>query len=280
MRQFMTARGALALGEKVYLMGILNITPDSFSDGGRFDTAPAALRHAEEMAAQGADLIDVGAVSTRPFAAPVDEDEEWGRLKGVLPELLRRCPVPVSVDTTSVAVARKCLDLGAAVINDVYGAFRPEMCAVVKEYRAGWVLMHGGAAFAKTEAEPDYPGGVLRHVQDFFDNAMRQAAEYGLPAERLCLDPGFGFAKNTAQNAALLRGLASLDTHGAALLAALSRKRFIGELSGDPDPSDRLGGTLAANVAAVLSGADLIRTHEIPLHRKALDLAENLIKKN
>ena len=134
MRQFMTARGALALGEKVYLMGILNITPDSFSDGGRFDTAPAALRHAEEMAAQGADLIDVGAVSTRPFAAPVDEDEEWGRLKGVLPELLRRCPVPVSVDTTSVAVARKCLDLGAAVINDVYGAFRPEMCAVVKEY--------------------------------------------------------------------------------------------------------------------------------------------------
>lgn len=282
MRQFMTAQGALPLGEKVYLMGILNITPDSFSDGGKYTDPSAALAKAAEMAGQGADLIDVGAVSTRPFAAPVDvdEDEEWGRLSAVLPALLRDCPVPVSVDTTSVTVARQCLALGAAVINDVHGAFRPEMCALIKEYRAGWVLMHGGAAFAKTEAEPDYPGGVLRHVQDFFDNAMRQAAEYGLPAERLCLDPGFGFAKNTAQNAALLRGLSSLETHGAALMAALSRKRFIGALSGDPDASDRLGGTLAANVAAVLAGADLIRTHEIPLHRKALDLAENLIKKN
>ena len=270
---FITARGALPLGEKAYLMGILNVTPDSFSDGSKYNDPSAALKKAEEMAAQGADIIDVGAVSTRPFSKPVTEEEEWGRLKDVLPELLRSCPVPVSVDTTSVSVARRCLDLGAAAINDVSGAFRPEMCELIKEYRAGWVLMHGGAALAKTEAELEYPGGVVRHVQDFFDNVIQQAAEYGLPTEQLCLDPGFGFAKNTAQNAALLRGLSSLDPHGAALMAALSRKRFIGELSGDPDASDRLGGTLAANVAAVLAGADIIRAHEIALHRKALDFA-------
>ena len=273
MYRFMTARGALPLGGKAYLMGILNVTPDSFSDGGLYNSPSAALKRAEEMAAQGADLIDVGAVSTRPFSAPVSEDEEWGRLSAVLPALLRECPVPVSVDTTSVAVARRCLDLGAAVINDVYGAFRPEMGALIKEYRAGWVLMHGGAALAKTEAELEYPGGVVRHIQDFFDDVIRQARDNGLPTEQLCLDPGFGFAKNTAQNAELLRGLSSLDTHGAALMAALSRKRFIGELSCDPDASGRLGGTLAANVAAALAGADIIRAHEIPLHRKALDFA-------
>ena len=270
---FITAAGLLPLGEKPYLMGILNVTPDSFSDGGKYFDPAAALKKAAEMVSQGADLIDVGAVSTRPFSAPVGEEEEWARLSAVLPVLLRECPVPVSVDTTTVSVARRCLDLGAAAINDVSGAFRPEVCELVKEYRAGWVLMHGGAALAKTEAELDYPGGVVRCVQDFFDDVIEQAKEFGLSKEQLCLDPGFGFAKNTEQNAELLRRLSSLDTHGAALMAALSRKRFIGALSGDEDPAGRLGGTLAANVMAVRAGAQIIRTHEIALHRKALDLA-------
>ncbi len=269
---FRTAAGELPLDKKPYLMGILNVTPDSFSDGGKYFAPAAALKRAEEMISQGADLIDVGAVSTRPFSTPVGEEEEWARLAAVLPELLRECSVPVSVDTTSVAVAQRCLALGAAVINDVSGAFRPEVCELIKEYRAGWVLMHGGAALAKTEAEPDYPGGVVRCVQDFFDNVIRQAEENGLSTEQLCLDPGFGFAKNKEQNAELLRKLSSLDTYGAALMAALSRKRFIGALSGDEDPADRLGGTLAANVMAVNAGAQIIRAHEIALHRKAVDL--------
>ena len=273
---FRTAAGALPLDKKPYLMGILNVTPDSFSDGGKYFDPAAALKKAEEMVSQGADLIDVGAVSTRPFSAPVSEQEEWERLSAVLPELLRECPVPVSVDTTTFAVARRCLDLGAAVINDVSGAFRPEMAALVKEYRAGWVLMHGGAALAKTEAELEYPGGVVAHVQAFFDDIIRQAQEYGLSIEQICMDPGFGFAKNTEQNAELLRSMSALDTHGAALMAALSRKRFIGALSGDDDPADRLGGTLAANVMAVRAGAHIIRAHEIALHRKALDFVFNV----
>ena len=273
MSAFITAKGELPLDKKPYLMGILNVTPDSFSDGGLYTDPAAALKKAVEMTSLGADLIDVGAVSTRPFAAPVGEEEEWARLTAVLPALLRECPVPVSVDTTTADVARRCLDLGVAVINDVSGAFRPEMCDLIKEYRAGWVLMHGGAALAKTEAELDYPGGVVRHVQDFFDNVIEQAAENSLPKEQLCLDPGFGFAKNTEQNAELLRSLSALDTHGVALMAALSRKRFIGALSGDDDPADRLGGTLAANVMAVRAGAHIIRAHEIKLHRRALDLA-------
>ena len=276
MRTFRTAAGELPLGQKTYLMGILNVTPDSFSDGGQFNSVSAALRHAEEMASQGADLIDVGAVSTRPFASPVSEEEEWARLSSILPELLRRTALPVSVDTTSVAVARRCLDLGVAVINDVSGVFRPQMGESIKEYRAGWVLMHGGTALTGAEAAADYPGGVVAHVQAFFDDMLRQAAESCLQKEQLCLDPGFGFAKDVAQNVTLLRGLASLDTHGAALMAALSRKRFIGAISNDPDASDRLGGTIAANVASVLAGADLIRTHEIALHRKAIDAAAKL----
>ncbi|MBQ6065275.1 MAG: dihydropteroate synthase [Clostridia bacterium] len=272
MKVFRTAKGELRL-DRPYLMGILNVTPDSFSDGGLYNDAISALAKAEEMAAQGADLIDVGAVSTRPFSAPVSEEEEWARLSAVLPELLRICPVPVSVDTTTVSVARRCLDLGVAIINDVSGAFRPELGELIKEYRAGWVLMHGGAALAKTEAEIDYPEGVVRSVQAFFDDVISQAAANGLPVEQLCLDPGFGFAKNVEQNVELLKNLSSLHTHGAALMAALSRKRFIGAISGDDDPADRLGGTLAANVMAVRAGAQIIRSHEITLHRKALDFA-------
>lgn len=276
MRVFRTAAGELPLGQKVYLMGILNVTPDSFSDGGKFNTAAAALHHAEEMAKQGADLIDVGAVSTRPFAASVSEEAEWERLSGLLPAILRTTDLPVSVDTTSVAVARRCLDLGVAVVNDVSGVFRPEMGELIKQYRAGWVLMHGGTALTGAEAAVDYPGGVVAHVQAFFDDMLRQAAAIGLTKEQLCLDPGFGFAKDVEQNVALLRGLSCLDTNGAALLSALSRKRFIGAISDDPDPTDRLGGTLAANVASVLAGADLIRTHEIALHRRAVDAAAAL----
>ena len=272
MKVFRTAKGDLPL-DKPYLMGILNVTPDSFSDGGKFNTAAAALRHAEEMASLGADLIDVGAVSTRPFSPPVSEEDEWERLSAVLPELLRATSLPVSVDTTSVAVARRCLDLGVAVVNDVSGVFRPEMGELIKEYRAGWVLMHGGTALTGAEAAVDYPGGVVAHVQAFLDEMLRQAAAIGLPKEQLCLDPGFGFAKDVEQNVALLRGLSSLDTHGAALLSALSRKRFIGAISNDPDASDRLGGTLAANVLSVAAGADVIRTHEVALHRKAIDAA-------
>lgn len=276
MRTFRTAAGELPLGQKAYLMGILNVTPDSFSDGGQFNSVSAALRHAEEMASQGADLIDVGAVSTRPFASPVSEEEEWARLSSVLPALLRQTALPVSLDTTSVSVARRCLDLGVAVINDVSGVFRPQMGELIKEYRAGWVLMHGGTALTGAEAAADYPGGVVAHVQAFFDDMARQAAAIGLSEASLCLDPGFGFAKDVEQNVELLRGLSSLDPHGAALMAALSRKRFIGAISGDPDASDRLGGTLAANVASVLAGADVIRTHEIALHRRAIDAAAKL----
>ena len=278
MREFVTASGALALGAKTYIMGILNVTPDSFSDGGRYDGPAQALAHTEAMINDGADMIDIGAVSTRPFSSPVSEDAEWSRLAKIVPELRKMTDLPLSVDTVSVVCAEKCLDAGVDIINDVSGIFRPAMCSLIKKYRAGWVLMHGGTGFAKTEAVVAYPAGIVNHVQMFFDEVLQCAELEGLAKEQLCLDPGFGFAKTDEQNTALLRGFGLLKTDGAALMSALSRKRFIGALSGDKDASDRLGGTLAANVLSAAAGADIIRTHEIALHAKALRTADRVIR--
>ncbi len=226
-RIFSFAGGSLPLGKKTYLMGILNITPDSFYDGGRYFDPAAALKKAVSLAEEGADIIDVGALSTRPNAERADEAEELRRLRSVLPRLRREAAVPISVDTYRPTVARYALGEGADIINDVSGRFSADIAALVKEYGAGWVLMHAGPEDARTETEAAYPLGIVNHVQLFFDCVFQSAAQYEINAEQICLDPGFGFAKNAAQNNVLLKGLSLLNTKGAALLCALSRKRFV-----------------------------------------------------
>lgn len=278
MRNFVFTDHIFPLGKKTYIMGILNVTPDSFSDGGKYSETALALRHAEKMAEEGADIIDIGAVSTRPFSDAVSEETEWMRLKDVLSEIKKHIGVPVSVDTFNVSVAEKCLMAGADIINDVSGVFSSEMAELIKKYNAGWVMMHGGVNIRKTEAVVDFGGGLVEDINCFFSDVIKKAEENGIDRERVLLDAGFGFSKTNEQNIFLLENYDRLETEGAGLLCALSRKRFVGELSGENDTADRLAGTVAANMAAVMRGADVIRVHDVAFHKKCFRAADRFLR--
>ena len=276
MRVFRHKNGAFALGEKTLLMGILNLTPDSFFAASRAENTQNAAEAALRLQSEGADLIDVGACSTRPGGEVASEEEELRRIKTLLPAVLTAVNVPVSVDTFRPAVAREALSLGAAVVNDVSGAFNPETARLVKETGAGYIVMHAGPEGAATADRVDYPLGIVNEVQGFFDEMLEKLVGAGIDPSQLCFDPGFGFAKDVEQNAELLRGLKLLDASGCALLAGLSRKRFVGALSGAPAPEERLPGTVAADVAAVLAGADILRVHYVAAHVPAIRIADSI----
>lgn len=262
--------------QRTLIMGIVNITPDSFSDGGKYFDTDSAVEHALELIEDGADIIDLGACSTKPFSSAVTPDEEIKRLLPVLCELKKRTDTPLSVDTFNTETAAVALQNGAMIINDVSGVFCENTAMLIKEYGAGYIVMHGGVKVAPSETECNYPAGIVNHVQSFFDETVYLLEKLGLSKGQICLDPGFGFMKNTRQNAELLRNLGLLDNNGCTLLAGLSRKRFVGELSGDSDPSDRLAGTLAANLIAVKNGARIVRTHDVRMHKRAFALFDSV----
>ena len=277
-RVFSFAGGSLPLGRKTFIMGILNVTPDSFYDGGRYFDPAAAVKKAVGLASEGADIIDIGALSTRPGGERAPEEEELRRIASVLPEIRREVKLPLSVDTYRPAVARCALDAGADIVNDVSGAFSVQIAALVKEYGAGWVLMHAGPENAKTEDAVDYPLGIVNHVQMFFDEMREEALSYGIPAEKLCLDPGFGFAKTNEQNLSLLRGLSQLHTGGCALMSALSRKRFIRAMARDETDDAVLSATVAADLASVAAGADILRVHDVAAHKAYLRVFDGIVR--
>lgn len=264
--QVFRCRENVYYNDKIYIMGILNVTPDSFSDGGRFFSVEKAVAQALKMQADGADFIDVGAVSTRPGASFVSEDEEMRRLIPVLKALQGKLHVPVSVDTFRPAVARVALEHGAAVINHV-GAFSEDMAAVVREYGAGWIAVH---TVGESASEASYPDGVTCAVQDFFDDYYRKAVGCGVDAAQLMFDPGFGFSKNTQQNMELLTNLHTLQTQGCFLMTALSRKRFVGEITQTEQADRRLAGTLQFDRVAVEKGSCILRVHDVKEHREML----------
>lgn len=264
------------LGAKTYVMGILNITPDSFFDGGKWNEPQKAAEHAHEMEADGADLIDIGAQSTRPGHTPLSEAQELEILRQFLPVVRRAVSVPLSVDTFFPAVARYALENGAAIVNDVSGKLSEDMAAVVREHDAGWILMHTGGANADKAAV--YPNGVCEDVRAFFADASAFTCEQGIAVQNVCLDPGFGFGKSHEDNLALLRVLASVKPEHHALLTALSCKRMIARESGD-DEVQRLCGTLAADTLAIASGTDLIRVHHVREARAAADMADALLRR-
>ena len=277
MNEFLCNNFSFCRGRKTFIMGILNVTPDSFSDGGKYNSLNEALRHTESMLEEGADIIDIGAVSTRPFSVAVDEDEEWSRLEKILKEIKKNFNVCVSVDTVSPAVAEKSLALGVDIINDVSGVFLTEMAEIIKKYNCGWVLMHGGIGVRRAEEIVSFENGIVEDVNAFFSDIVKKATDFGISAKRLCLDAGFGFSKTEEQNIELLKNYEKLDSGSCLSLCALSRKRFISTLSGEDD-SQRLMGTVSANLTAVMKGADLIRVHDVAAHRKALNAIDKLIK--
>jgi len=270
-------RGALGLDRPV-VMGILNVTPDSFSDGGRFFDPRHAIEQARRMAGEGADLVDVGGESTRPGASAVSADEEAARVVPVLRAIREALDLPVSVDTRKAAVAREALAAGADVVNDVSGLGDAEMASVVAPSGAGLVLMHMRGTPATMQGLTDY-GDVVDDVAAELGEALARADAAGIARERVVLDPGIGFAKTAEQNLELI---ASLDRIGARLgrpiLLGASRKSFIGALLGGVPADARDAGTTGACVAGLARGARLFRVHDVRAARQALDVAWAILR--
>jgi len=253
-------------------MGIVNVTPDSFSDGGRFASVEAAAAHARALAAEGADLVDLGGESTRPGAPPVPAAEELARVVPVIARLRAGgFALPISVDTSKPEVARAALDAGADLVNDVQALAAPGMAELVASRGVPAVLMHMRGTPADMNARAVYRD-VVAEVRAELLEAVLRAERRGVPRARLVLDPGLGFAKTAEQNLALLAGLGGLRQLGCPLLVGPSRKSFIGKLTGAA-VGERLPGTLAAVTACVLAGAELLRVHDVAAARQAAIVA-------
>lgn len=250
------------INKRTYIMGILNVTPDSFFDGGQWNSPEKAVEHALKMQEDGADIIDIGAQSTRPGSVLLSEEEELEIIKKYISAVTSAVNVPVSVDTFYPRVAEYCLENGAKIINDVSSKMDREMALVVKKHNAGWIVMHTGNASASQEADYSKCGGVVNDVLAFFDKAEKIAAEYSISRENLCFDMGFGFGKSHFDNLELLRNIDKLKSPERALLTALSCKRLVKNETG-ADGYDRVFGTLAADTLAIAGGTDFIRVHHV-----------------
>jgi dihydropteroate synthase len=260
---------------RAIVMGILNVTPDSFSDGGEFFDTERAVAQGRTMVAEGADIVDVGAESTRPGSDRVSGDEQIDRLREVLPRVVD-LGVPVSIDTTRSEVAAFALDAGAAIINDVSaGRDDPEMLPLAGSREAPVVLMHMLGAPKTMQLDPHYED-VVAEVREFLSERLTAAASAGVPETRCIVDPGIGFGKRLEHNLALLNGVGELLELGRPVLIGASRKRFIGELTGQPGPAHRLGGTIAASLVAWSCGATIFRVHEVGPMVAALKVAAAL----
>jgi dihydropteroate synthase len=257
-------------------MGVLNVTPDSFSDGGQFLTAEAAIARAELMAQEGAAIIDIGGESTRPGAAPVASDEELRRVLPVVERLAGRVSVLLSIDTSNPELIRRASAAGAHLINDVRALRRPGALEALAGSRLGACLMHMQGEPANMQADPCY-GNVVTEVQAFLSARVQACSEAGIARERLCIDPGFGFGKRREHNFALLRQLGQLAAIGLPLAVGLSRKSMLAALTGRGDAGNpaaqRLAGSIALATIAVLQGAQIVRAHDVAATLDALRVA-------
>lgn len=254
--------------ERPLVMGILNVTPDSFSDGGTHDDPVAAVRWGERLVEEGAAIVDVGGESTRPGSAEVPVAEEIARVRPVVMRLAAE-PVPVSIDTRHAEVAAACVDAGASIINDVDGFRDPAMADVAAGCHAGIVIMHMQGEPQSMQDAPYYDD-VVAEVGGFLLAQAAMLEARGVARDRIVIDPGIGFGKTTSHNLELLRRLPELCGFGYPLLIGASRKRFIGELSDQPDPASRVGGSVAVALAAVRAGADIVRVHDVAATVQAL----------
>jgi dihydropteroate synthase len=249
-------------------MGIVNVTPDSFSDGGQFLDPALAVEHALKHVDQGADILDVGGESTRPGAEPVSLAEELRRVVPVIAELAKRVSLPISVDTMKAEVARRCLEAGAAIVNDVAGLRDPEMIRAAAEHRAAVVVMHMPGTPQTMNLDPQYTD-MVREIGDFFEERLRVLGESGIPPEAVCLDPGIGFGKRTIHSLELLANLGAFARFGRPLCLGVSRKGFIGKLCGR-EQGERMAGSLGvACIAAARGQAHVLRVHDVAPTRDA-----------
>ena len=270
-----TRRGSIDAARRTALMGIVNVTPDSFSDGGRYFDPGKAISHGIDLAQEGADIIDVGGESTRPGARPLSAREEIERILPVIRGLRRAVPIPISVDTYKADVARAALAEGADMVNDISALrFDAAMAPLIAAEKVPVVLMHMQGAPQTMQQRPRYQN-VVQEVREFLQSRIHFALEAGVEADRIIIDPGIGFGKELDHNLALLRGIPTLVSLGRPILVGPSRKTFIGKIL-EVGPEGRLEGSLAAAVAAVLAGANMIRTHDVKEARLAIRIADAL----
>jgi len=263
----------------VLIMGVVNVTPDSFSDGGRFLDADAAVEHGLRLTAEGADILDIGGESTRPGADPVGADEELRRVAPVIERLARGGQARLSIDTTKASVARAALGAGASLVNDVSALrFDPGMAALVAETGAGCCLMHMlGEPRTMQEQHPRYDD-VVSDVKAFLEERLAFAVGEGIDDERVWLDPGIGFGKTVEHNLELLRRLDEIVAIGRPVVVGTSRKSFLGRLAGGRGEGERLPGTIATNVLALERGASVFRVHDVAQNVDALAVAAATVR--
>ena len=257
-------------------MGIVNVTPDSFSDGGKFFSPAKAVVHALKLIAQGAEILDIGGESTRPGAKPVGEKEELRRVIPVIKKLARKIKIPLSIDTMKPAVARAALEAGASIVNDVAANRKDDaMWKVVSEFRAGYICMHAQGSPQTMQKNPVY-SDIVREVGEFFQERLKKMNAFGIAPEQIIFDVGIGFGKTPGHNLQLLAGLRSVTKLRRPLLLGASRKSFIGKLFG-ADVKERLPASLACATLAVEAGVQIIRTHDVAETIQAVRMTETVL---
>jgi dihydropteroate synthase len=266
------AGGVLSIGSRPLVMGIVNVTPDSFSDGGRYFDSDAALAHGLELAAQGADILDIGGESTRPGAAVVSVAEEIGRVVPVIEALAKRTSIPVSIDTSKAEVARASLAAGARIVNDVTGLTGdPQMAATIRDFGAGVIVMHMQGTPATMQLNPHYDN-VVEDVSGFFERQLHAASADGLASEQIALDPGIGFGKTSAHNREIMAHLEEFQRFGRPVCLGVSRKGFINHLVGADRPVERrlAGGLGLVCYALARRAVQIVRVHDVEETRDAI----------
>ncbi len=268
------------LNKKTLIMGILNVTPDSFSDGGEYNSIDSAIKHAKNMVKDGSDIIDIGGESTRPGAKKISSEEELKRILPVVKKLSREIKIPISVDTYKSKVARECLNSGASMINDITALKGDNRLAdVVKEYKVPICLMHMKGTPKNMQKNPTY-SDVIKEIKDFLNKRSKYAIKKGISKNKIIIDPGLGFGKRTGNgiedNCKILANISEFKKLGFPVLIGASRKTFIGNISGKNKlkPSERLQGSIASAIISAMNGANILRVHDVKETRLALDLLD------
>jgi dihydropteroate synthase len=258
-------------GKRTYIMGILNVTPDSFSDGGNFNNIDTAVNHAKEMINDGADIIDLGGESTRPGHTYVDSQEEKRRILPVIKKLKEEIQVPISVDTYKSDVAQEALELGVEMINDIWGLTKDKnMANVIAKYDAYVCIMHN-------QDTTEYNKDIMEAIKEFLQNSIDLALKSGIKKEKIILDPGIGFGKTFEQNLEVLKRLDEIKTLGYPVLLGTSRKSVIGNVL-NAEPKERLEGTIATTVLGIRDGVDIVRVHDVKENLKAAKMADAIYR--
>lgn len=265
-------------GKRTYLMGVVNVTPDSFSDGGECAKPLDALAQAQKLVTAGADIIDIGGQSTRPGSVQISVEEELERVLSVIEVLREEIAVPISVDTTRASVAFSAVTAGADLVNDISGGtFDPDMLATVARLNVPIVLMHLRGTPQTMQQMTDYQN-LLGEIYQFLERQIESATFYGINPSKIIIDPGIGFAKNQAQNLEILRNVGFFKSLNCPILVGASRKSFIGRILDRPDPKERVWGTAAACCAAISTGADILRVHDVAQMRDVCRVADAIFR--